>query len=278
MVSGMGLVEKRDSSSGGVLKCSVCGNGLVFDSELQAWVCPCCGVVADDRPMVPGWAPSSPSVVASSFIALSSGGVLARRHVDIIDADVFKRGFNGSRFLKRWVKRIMRYCRDLYLPRSVCFDAAPVFLELAESSGFMLRDEGAAKLAGVAILKVAWDRGIPLAVSRVEKELGVRLFTVLASFGLKPNYDVEAEYAFARVASIVSREFDSVELIAKAREAYVRVLSGAFESRALAAFYYASRALRVPLNISAVCRMLGRNPDSCGNSARALARRYLRVR
>jgi hypothetical protein len=68
-----------------------------------------------------------------------------------------------------------------------------------------------------------------------------------------------------------------VELIGKAREVYGGVLSGAFESRALAAFYYASRVMGVSLNISAVCRELGRNPDSCSNSARVLARRYLRV-
>jgi hypothetical protein len=150
-------------------------------------------------------------------------------------------------------------------------------MKLVSSSGKLLRDEQAIKLAGVAILKAAWDRRIPLSVGRVEGKLGVGLFTVLSRLGVKQDYSVEAEYAFTRVASIVSREFDSVELIREARKAYEKILSGTFEDRALAAFYYASRTLGVPLNISAVCRMLGRNPDSCSNSARVLARRYLRV-
>jgi len=259
------------------LKCSVCGNGLVFDSGLQAWVCPRCGTVADDKPMVPGGELPAPTAAVSSFIAMSSG-VLARRHVDILDADVFKRGFNGSRFLKRWVKRLIHHCRDLYLPRHVCFEATKVFMRLVEASPKMLQRDQALKLAGVSILKVAWDLKIPLSVGRVEEELGVRLFSTLSVLGIKQDYSVEAEYAFVRVASIVSHQVDSVELIGKAREVYGRVLGGAFESRALAAFYYASRVMGASLNISAVCRELGRNPDSCSNSARVLARRYLRVR
>lgn len=258
------------------MKCSECGGELVFDSELQAWVCPRCGVVADDRPMVPGRELPAPTVAVSSFIALSSG-VLARRHMDIVHDHVFKCGFNSATFVRQWVKSLFHYCRDLHLPRSVCFDATTVFMKLVASSGKLLRDEHAIKLAGVAILRAAWDRKIPLSVSKVEDKLNVRLFSTLSVLGIKQDYSVEAEYAFTRVASIVSREFDSVELIREARKAYEKILSGMFEDRALAAFYYASRVLAVPVNFTAVCRGLGRNPDSCSNSARTLARRYLRI-
>jgi hypothetical protein len=218
----------------------------------------------------------APTVAVSSFINLSTG-VLARRHVDILDDDVFKLGFNGRRFVKRWVRRIIHYCRDLSLPRHVCFEATRVFMRLVESSPKMLQHDQALKLAGVSILKAAWDLKMPLSVARVEDKLGVRLLSTLSVLGFKQDYSVEAEYAFARVASIVSRQVDSVELVRKAREVYEKILSGTFEDRALAAFYYASRLLRLAFNITAVCRQLGRNPDSCGNSARTLARRYLRV-
>jgi len=219
----------------------------------------------------------APTVAISSFIALSGFGVLARRHLDILDADIFRLGFNGRRFVKRWVKRIIHYCRDLYLPRHVCFDATRVFMGFVEASPKMLQHDQALKLAGVSILKAAWDLKIPLSVGRVEEKLGVRLFSTLSALGFKQDYSVEAEYAFARVASIVSRQVDSVELVQKAREVYEKILSGTFEDRALAAFYHASRVLRVAFNITAACRQLGRNPDSCSSSARNLARRYLRV-
>ena len=260
--------------------CQYCGaNEVVFDSELQAYVCPRCGTILDDRPLVSVNVESAPSHYVGSIVAL--GNPIGRKHVDLVTLERYGRGRCKTRAenVKKLVKLLLSTCRSLFLDWSVCVDAEKILLDNVVNIEKLGRVRSR-QLVGEALLKVTWSRGIPLNTRRVEELLGVKLFNVTENIDKETKmryYATQMSTAFARVAEAVTKVLgrNCDELVKLAREAMSNVLSGSYKYRALAAFYYASRALGVKLNMSAVCREVGLLSENCTYNARVLALKYL---
>jgi transcription initiation factor TFIIIB Brf1 subunit/transcription initiation factor TFIIB len=266
------------------LSCPHCGAQIIFDGELQAYVCPRCGVVVEDRPLV-GGDDLSPSHRVGSYIAraVAVSNRLGRKHLDIYTLEKYGRNCGKARAenVKSLARLLISICRSLNLDWSVCVDAERILLE-SVGKVQKLSYLKSRRLVAEALLKVAWSRGVPLNVQKVEELLGAKLFNVTESIDREAKaryYAAQMSAAFAKVAEAVLKVSpnlgDAQELIKLAREALERVLSGSYKYRALAAFYYASRALGVKLNMSAVCREVGLLSENCTYNARALALKYL---
>jgi transcription initiation factor TFIIIB Brf1 subunit/transcription initiation factor TFIIB len=259
------------------LNCQHCGAEVIFDSELQAYVCPCCGTVLDDRPLI-GYDDVKPCHHVGSYVVL--GNPIGRRHLDLVYLERYGRGWGRTRAenARRLVKLLLSTCRSLGLDPSVCIDAEKILFNNIGNLQKLSRVRSR-QLVGEALLKVAWSRGIPLQVQRVEELLGVSLFSVteyIDKVAKIKYYETSMSTVFARVAEAVLKVSPSLgdKLISIARDAMSNVLSGSYKYRALAAFYYAARVLNVKLNMSAVCRELGLS-ENCAYNARVLALRYL---
>ncbi len=270
------------------MKCPFCNsNPLIYDSCLQATVCPHCGTVIDDRPIS-----IYPDSSDNYAVTLKHGSYIlsrSRRYVNLrfryMDI-VYSNGRSSSRRRRRYERVLLKICSGL-MDMAMCTDAVKLFKTLVDKSDVeFFVTKRIMKLIAVSIYAAAKLHRIPLSISDVEEATGVEdLFSAIYKYSgllkIKRDYEFELEYAFSRVSSIVVKLLNDPEMSHKilmcAKGVLHRILGGSFINRAVAAVYYAlinNNVERAYNKIEAICRELNES-KKCNNNAWELVKKYL---
>lgn len=166
------------------MRCPYCGgNPVIFDSELQAYVCTHCGSVIDDRPMQ-YTAPVREEAFYGTVIKSRKHKALMYRHFDSV--------YEPEGRLARRISRVVKsQCRVLGVNGSICVEAKKKALNAAgriagEEDMQYFRTETLQYISAVSMYAVLLERGYPVGLKDLCSRLSldeVKAYKTLLRYG-----------------------------------------------------------------------------------------------
>lgn len=251
------------------VKCPFCGgNPVIYDSEFSEYVCPHCGAVLDDHPVVDFTdepRASDEYKHIGSYILNLKFRKMALRNTNVVHTTEYRRTRLAVSFLRD-------LCSVVGVPGTVCSSAEKKLVSIVD----MLRDKLASRpkvlrllrlLAALSLYVTARELGYAVALEDIAAAIGVsagKLYTELWQYrgvvGYK--YTDTAELYLVRVMKAMSRQLapEQLEKVAKlTRELMEKypVAAGKPVNRALAYALVACRMLGVRVCVNRLASELG---------------------
>jgi transcription initiation factor TFIIIB Brf1 subunit/transcription initiation factor TFIIB len=256
------------------LKCPNCGgNPVVFDSQLNAFVCPHCGLVLDEHPALVNPANSLEEHYGSYIITRRYINT-ALRHMKIVHDDVaMLTPFINTRTIERIISLVEEYCRILDLNEAVCETARErvrlAVRRMVEVYGRQLiKLKKTGKRLAVACIYISLlEHGIPVGLKEICHKLRLRpggIYTLIYEFrdALGYKYASRVKQFMSRVYTALLKQLD-VETATRVRDLALKIIdenphvSGNPLLVAIELTIVAARRLGVKVNVAVLCRSLG---------------------
>jgi transcription initiation factor TFIIIB Brf1 subunit/transcription initiation factor TFIIB len=270
------------------LKCPSCGgNPVVFDSQLNVFVCPHCGLVLDEHPTLINPI-SSLEEHYGSYIITRRYINTALRHMKIVYGKVEKlTPFITTKTIEKIISLVEEYCSILDLDEALCESAkervkSAVNLMVKVYDRQLIKLEKTGKRLAAACIYISMlEHDIPVSLKTMCHRLGLRpgdIYTLIYEFrdALGYKYASRVKLFVNRVFTALLKQLD-VETASKIRDLALKIIdenpqvTGSPLLVSLVATVIASRKLRVKVNVKALC-------ESIGLSEKQIGRVYVRAK
>ena len=255
------------------MKCPNCGgNPVVFDSQLNIFVCTHCGLVLDEHPALVNPA-NSLEEHYGSYIITRRYIDTALRHMKIVHDNVTRlTPFITTRTIEKIVELVEEYCRILGLNEAVCETArervrlaVKRMVEVYGRQLIKLKKTGK-RLATACIYISMLEHDIPVSLKSMCHRLGLRpgdIYTLIYEFrdALGYKYASRVKQFMSRVYTALLKQLD-VETATRVRDLALKIInenphvSGNPLLVAVELTIVAARRLGVKVNVAALCSEL----------------------